>query len=137
MADAQFPIRGHGRGHAFAQRGGRGAPRGGRNAVNLPQPPRDGGSPIATHLSTLHDASSTTDDTIELFAQVRTTHQASHSITARQKHVENVCCGLNSQTKSKTISKFSQHSPPTRSPSSGGTFSNPTITAMNSKNTQQ
>jgi hypothetical protein len=98
MSNAQAPIRGHGRGRAFA-RGGRGAPRGGRNAINLPEPPRDGGSPIASHLSTLHDASFTTDDTIELFTQVILTHQPSHNITVRQKHVENVCGGLNSRTK--------------------------------------
>ena len=59
-------------------------------------------SPIASHWSTLHDANSTTDETTELFTQVRSTHRASHSITVRQKHVENVCGGLDSRTLSKT-----------------------------------
>jgi hypothetical protein len=100
MADDRAPIRVRGKGRAFATRGGRGGrggPRGGRNAVKIaPQLPRDGGSPIAFHMSTLHDANSTTDDTILTFTQVRTTHHASHNITARQKHVKNVYGGLNS-----------------------------------------
>ena len=104
MANAQAPTRGHGRGRAFG-RGGRGAPRGGRNAANPQEPTRDGGSPRTSHLSTLHDASSTTDDTIELFTQVKLTHQASHSITVSQKHVENVCEGLNSRTKTNETKK--------------------------------
>ncbi len=104
MANGQAPIRGHGRGRALA-RGGRGAPTGGRHVGNLPKPPRGGGSPIASHLSTLHDASNTTDDTIELFTQIILTHQASHSITVRQKHVENVCGGLNSRTTANAIIK--------------------------------
>jgi hypothetical protein len=98
MSNSQDPIRGHGRGRALA-RGGRGVPRGGRNTVNLPEPPRDGGSPIASHLSTVQDANSSTDDTIELFTQVISTHPASHIITVRQKHVENSCEGLNSHIK--------------------------------------
>ena len=104
MTDAQAPIRGHGRGRAIT-REGRGAPRGGRNAVNLPQPPREGGSLITSHLPTLHDANPTTDDTIELFTQVIPTHQAPHSITVRQKHVENACEGLNSHIKVTTTKK--------------------------------
>ena len=115
MSNAQAPIRGHGRGRALA-RGGRGVPGGGRN---LPEPPRDGGSPIASHLSTVHDANSSTDDTIELFTQVISTHQASHSITVRQKHVENSYEGLNSHIKLTTTKNLSQYSPPTRSTSSG------------------
>jgi hypothetical protein len=125
MSNAQAPIRGHDRGRAFI-RGGRGAPRGGRNAVNPPEPPRDGGSPITAHLSTLHDASPTTDDTIELFTQVKLTHHSSHSITVRQKHVENVCGGLNSQKNQYKL--CFTHPPPTRSPSSGGICLISTIT---------
>jgi hypothetical protein len=75
MAYARAPIRARGRGRAFAFRGGRGGPKGGRNAVEIvPQPPRDGGSPIVPHMSTLHDAKSTTDDTIVTFTRVRPMH---------------------------------------------------------------
>ena len=105
MSNSQAPIRGHGRGRAFA-RGGRGANRGGRIAVNLPEPPRDGGSPISSHLSTFHDTTSVIDDTIELFTHVTLTHQASRSIAVRQKHVENVCRGLNNHIKATKTNKF-------------------------------
>ena len=106
MADNRAPIRVRGRGRAFAARGGRGGPRGGRNAAEIaPQLPRDGGSPIASHLSTLHDASSTTDDTILEFTQVRNAHLAYRNITVRQKHVENVCGGLNNQLRAKNTTR--------------------------------
>jgi hypothetical protein len=96
MSDARALIRARGRRQAFALRGG-------RNAVEIaPRLPRDGGSPIASYLSTLHDANSTTDYTITTFTQVRPTDHASHSITVRQKHVNNVCGGLNSLCKTKS-----------------------------------
>jgi len=107
MADARAPNLGRGRGRTFAPRGGRGGPRGGRNAMELVlQLPRDGGSPIASRLSTLHDANSTTDDTIDTFVQGRSTHHAFHIITVRQKQVENVCGGLNSQIPTNTLALF-------------------------------
>ncbi len=72
--------------------GGRGNPRDGRNAVELgPRLAQNIGSPIATHRSTLHDVNSTTDDTIDTLIQVMPSYHASHNITVRQRHVENVC----------------------------------------------
>ncbi len=91
MADAKAPIRARGKGRAFAFRGGRGGPRGGRNAVEVvPRPPHDGGSPIAPHMSTLHDTNSTTDDTIETFAHVLTLNLilAFHCITVVLAHAK-------------------------------------------------
>jgi len=71
---------------------------GGRNAVELgPRLVQDGGSPMATHRSALHGANSTTDDIIDTFIQVMWLHHASHNITVRQRHVENVGGGLISQ----------------------------------------
>jgi hypothetical protein len=102
MADTRAFNRGRGRARIIALKGGRGGPRGGRNAVEL-HPPREGGSPIASHMSTLHDANSTTDDTIDIFVQVRPLHKAFHSITVRQRHVENICGGLNSQIYTKIL----------------------------------
>ena len=65
IADARVSIRIRGIESAFDPRGGRGTPRGGRNAVKLgSRLAQDSGPPIATHRSTLHDANSTTDDTI-------------------------------------------------------------------------
>jgi len=95
MADDRAPIRIRGRGRALDPRGGRGPPKGGRNAVvlSLRLAPLSG-SPIATHRSTLHDINSITDDTIDTSIQVRSSHHASHSITVRQRLVENVCGGL-------------------------------------------
>jgi len=91
-----------GRGRAFAPKCGRGDLRGGRNAVALVhQHSRYGCSPIATHISTLHDANSTIGDTIATFVQVMPTHHAFYIITARQKRVENVFGGLNSQISTK------------------------------------
>jgi hypothetical protein len=104
MADVRAPNRGRGRGRNFDPKGGRGGPKGGNNAVELIlQPPRDGGSPMASHLSTLNDANSTNDDTIDTFVKVRPSHYSFHSITVRQKHVENVCGVLDSQNLTKTL----------------------------------
>jgi len=66
MADVRAPNRGRGRARTIALKGGRGGLRGGRNAVEL-RPPREGGSPIASLMSTLHYANSTTGDTIVTF----------------------------------------------------------------------
>jgi len=89
MAYARAPMRIRERGREFTPWGGRGIPRGGaRNAVELV--PRL----IATHMSTLHDGNSTTDDTLDASVQVMPTHHAFHNTTVRQKHVENVCGGL-------------------------------------------
>ena len=71
-----------------------------------PRPLRDGGSPIASHPSTLHDTNSITADAIDTFTQVRPIHHTSHNITVRQKQVENVCGGLNSQSKTKSSILF-------------------------------
>ena len=95
MADAWIPIRNRKRGRAFANTGGHGLPRGGRNVVEpRPRLVLDGGSPIATHMSTLSDANSSTDDTIDIFIQVLPISYASHNIIVRQKHVEHSCACL-------------------------------------------
>jgi len=95
MADAWFSIRNRMRGRAFVNKGGRGLPRVVRSVVkHRPRPTPDGGSPIATHMSTLHDANSTADEIIDIFIHVMPISHASHIITVKQKHVEHPCACL-------------------------------------------
>jgi hypothetical protein len=87
MSDAWIPIRRR-RGRCPFTNGGRGLPRGGRNAMNpaaAPATPREG-SPITTRLKTTSYINSTTDDTLALFLQVTPifTH---HVITVSPEHV--------------------------------------------------
>jgi hypothetical protein len=85
MADAWISIRNKVRGRAPFNKGGRGSPRGGRNAVD----PTDAhaatreGSPIASRLSTSLYINSTTDDTLVLFLYVTQKYLARHIITVR------------------------------------------------------
>ena len=94
IADDRASFRIRGRGGAFDPRGGRGTSTDGRNAVELgPRLAQDNGFPIATYRSTLHNANSTTFDTIDTLIQAMPSHHASHNITVRLRHVENGCGG--------------------------------------------
>ena len=77
MADAWIPIRNKDRGSAPFNRGGRGPPRGGRNAVDptVAQAATKEGSPIARRLSTSLYSNTTTDDTLAFFLQVTQKNQ--------------------------------------------------------------
>jgi hypothetical protein len=89
MADAWIPIRNKGRGIAPLNKGGRGPPIGGRNAVDpMPAHAATGeGSPIDSRLSTSLYSTSTTDDTLAFFSQVKQKHPTHHNITVSPKHV--------------------------------------------------
>ncbi len=82
MADAWIPVFNRGRGRAPFNKGGRGLPRGGLNAVDhvTAHAATKKGSPILDRLLTSLHNTSTTDDTLALVLRVKQIYSAHNNI---------------------------------------------------------